>query len=125
MKVKELREAGFILDIVVDMTHLDEGVKAEYLKRKNTEQENIDKHLNVTGLKYDKITNITFVMAELDEDIKKEYKILHNSPMPEIVAKLSRLCDKTPCSECPYGSGLYCKLKDTDDFPYRWQNMLD
>ena len=109
LKVDFLRAAGFILDIVVDITHLDEDVKSEYLKRKETEQEYIDKHLEVTALKYDKITHITFAMTELDDIIIEEYKniakrynTMKEHPVMKAAKELAKICNKTECECCPF-----------------------
>lgn len=123
MKIDYLREAGFILDITVDLTQLDEDVKREYLKRKNTEQDYIDKHLEVTILKYDKITNITFVLAKLDEDIIKKYKAIGEHPMKKIVKQLAKTCDEIRCDDCPYYREGACLLKRTNSFPNMWSHL--
>lgn len=123
MKIDYLREAGFILDITVDLTQLDEDVKSEYLKRKNTEQDYIDKHLDVTILKYDKITNITFVLAKLDEDIIKEYKAINEHPINQIVKQLAEACDETRCDDCPYYHEGICRLRRTNLFPNTWSQL--
>lgn len=124
MKVEFLRASGFILDITVDLTGVDEKVKSEYHKRKKTEQAYIDKHLDVDCLKYDHITHITFVLAKLDEVITEEYKKLAN-PMIEKVKALADICGETDCTKCPYSKNLVCQLAKSTDLPYLWSHLLD
>ena len=126
LKVDFLRAAGFILDIAVDMTRLDDCVKGEYLKRKSTEQEYIDKHLKVTDIKYDKITNITHVIAELDDEAIKKFKSgSKDYRIMEQIKNVANICREINCANCPYGEGLGCALSKADGLPYTWKFLLD
>lgn len=125
MKVSNLKKMGLIVDITVDFTNIDAPVKDEFYRRQSDKRDYINDHLTVLSGKYDSDTHILHVTAQLDEEIRKLYKMLATSPIVEKVKELSRLCDTTNCDECPYSTGLFCKLRNCNEFPYNWKELLD